>query len=883
MQIPIVLDRSRPATLTTQIVEQLRTAVMQGRIVAGTRMPSSRQLADQLGVSRNTVVRAYDTLIIDGYVESRPASGMFAATRLPDRKHEAPAPAAAPPLSPDSAPPMPMPLARHRAQKLSHDAGNRLSVDFFPGRPSASLFPLKTWRRLLQRALSHGAAAGLTQYADPAGLGLLRTAIAGHIAAARGIVTDVNRIIVVGGIQEGINIAARLFLSRGTSAVVENPGYQGARFAFEAMGSQVVGVPVDQQGLVVDALPREPVALAHVTPSHQYPLGPTLSLARRYGLIAWARHNGCYIVEDDYDSDFRYDGSPQPSIASLAPDCTIYLGTFSKSLGAGLRLGYMVVPEPLAEAARIEKGLLNNGNAWLDQAALAEMLRSGSYAAHLTRLRTRYRDSRDSLLSALRREFGDIDIGGEQAGLHVFWTLPAGVPDAPVLEALARRARLGVYSMASSGACDANADSASARRGIVLGYASLLPRQIEPGISRLSQAIDDALELPGTPAQLRRVPAASIRAEHDAARPAYLDQRFAQQPALRTGVRRRADLHTNGPAQIGVPMPTVTSIYRYPIKGLSPQRVSSAVLQTGQPFPCDRIFALARPNIPYDTANAKWAKKGSFVMLMLEEALARVRTNLDVDSFEFTVNEGNNKVLAANLLSEHGRSDVEEFYRTLVPTLKGTPRLVRAQGGHFMDKPDNVLSLINLATVRSLEAQWGFEIDPLRFRANFYIDGAEPWEEFGWIGRDIALGDALFRVDRRNGRCGATNVDPATGRRDLDIPGSLRAAFGHKDLGVYLVTRKSGAVAIGAEVRAPRSEVAALRPAAQPLVAPLNGHRRFICRGCYYIYEEAAGTPAAGIPAGTHFGEIPDAWKCPDCGTEKTNFRPHIENSGRAI
>jgi len=194
-----------------------------------------------------------------------------------------------------------------------------------------------------------------------------------------------------------------------------------------------------------------------------------------------------------------------------------------------------------------------------------------------------------------------------------------------------------------------------------------------------------------------------------------------------------------------------------------------------------------------------------------------------------------------------------------------------------MDKPDNVLSLINLATVRSLEQQWGFEIDPMRFRANFYIDGAEPWEEFDWIGRDIVLGDALFRVDRRNGRCGATNVNPASGRRDLDIPGSLRAAFGHKDLGVYLLARKAGEVAIGAPVKAPRSEGAIRLP--RPAVhAALNGHRRFICRGCYFIYEEARGLPQAAIPAGTDFGQLPDSWQCPDCGTEKANFRPHVQS-----
>jgi GntR family transcriptional regulator / MocR family aminotransferase len=197
-----------------------------------------------------------------------------------------------------------------------------------------------------------------------------------------------------------------------------------------------------------------------------------------------------------------------------------------------------------------------------------------------------------------------------------------------------------------------------------------------------------------------------------------------------------------------------------------------------------------------------------------------------------------------------------------------------------MDKPDNVLSLINLATVRSLAEQWGVEINPLRFRANLYIDGAQPWEEFEWIRSTLRIGGATFRVDRRNGRCGATNVNPDTGRRDLDIPRSLRAAFGHKDLGVYLVTSESGAVEAGDAVEAPRigervDPTIAARPAA-------NGRRRFMCRGCYYIYEEANGLPAQSIPAGTSFADIPSAWRCPDCGTEKTTFRPYVDNPDKA-
>jgi GntR family transcriptional regulator/MocR family aminotransferase len=234
-------------------------------------------------------------------------------------------------------------------------------------------------------------------------------------------------------------------------------------------------------------------------------------------------------------------------------------------------------------------------------------------------------------------------------------------------------------------------------------------------------------------------------------------------------------------------------------------------------------------------------------------------------------------LLSVDIGSERGRLEVERFVHRLVPTLAAPPRLVRARAGHFMDKPDNVLSLINLATVRSLEEQWGFKIDPLRFRANFYIDGTRPWQEFDWIGSDISLGDAVFRVDRRNGRCSATNVDPASGRRDLDIPGMLRSAFGHKDLGVYLIVRKGGKVVVGDPVECPGSPVSVADLA--PAIAAAGGHRRFICRGCYFIYEEVLGLPQQSIPPGTAFAAIPASWRCPDCGTEKTTFRPHMPSA----
>jgi len=326
----------------------------------------------------------------------------------------------------------------------------------------------------------------------------------------------------------------------------------------------------------------------------------------------------------------------------------------------------------------------------------------------------------------------------------------------------------------------------------------------------------------------------------------------------------------------------VTGLYQYPIKGLSPQPVAAVRVRTGKPFPFDRIFALARPGVAVTREDPKWAKKGLFVMLMLDEALASVRTHLDEKTLVLTVRGADGPLLSANLDDPAACRDVEAFFHRLAPTLRDAPALVRAREGHFMDKPDNVISLINLATVRSLEQQWGYRIDPLRFRANIYIDAAAPWDEFNWIGSDLRIGEAVFRVDRRNGRCGATNVDPMTGRRDLDIPGSLRRAFGHKDLGIYLVAHSDAGVAVGDAVAlasaapsrgAPGASPARI-PAAAPARAAVRSPRAFICRGCYFIYNEASGLPPSGIAAGTRFADLPALWQCPDCGTDKTTFSP---------
>ncbi len=870
VQISLFLDRTRDEPLTTQLVCQLRDGIRLGRIAPGSRLPSSRRLSEQLGIGRNTVVRAYEMLEIECFVESRPASGIYATAPPMDAHRLARS-------NGTLAKPLDSPATRPRIVTAPPPHRSRLSFDFAPGRPCAALFPLKTWRRLLQTCLSRGGIQGMAHAGDLFGLLSLRSAIANHLAAARGIIAEPGQIVIVSGAREAIAIATRLLVTPGARVCVEDPCSRTAAAAFLAGGAELHAVPVDRAGLVADDLPPASAALLHVTPAHQYPTGHTMSHARREQVAAWARRQGAMILEHDQGADFRYDGGAPPPVAAYAPERTIHFGGFSQSLGHGLRRGYMVVPPELVDAVRGVKSLLNGGCPWLEQAAVAEMIHTGGYATHVMRMRSEYRDRRDHLLTALRRDFGEPDVSGESAGLHLFWQLPPGVPNAATVQALARQARVGVYSLEPD-RVHHGGPSALARRGLMLGYAALTPKQIDQGIARLSEAVDDALDghavgvsdllahrpLPSGPEEPRALTRRAIK-------PA---PRFRQQPALS---RPEAQTAASGPEvdrRTGKPMTVVTGLYHYPIKGLSPQRLATVRVAAGRPFPFDRVFALARPGMPVTAEDPKWGKKGLFIMLMLNEALASVRTRLDPDTLELTIRDGTTPLLSANLGDPASHQKVEAFFHALAPALRSPPVLVRARDGHFMDKPDDVISLVNLATVRALEQQWGCTIDPLRFRANIYIDGAPPWREFDWVGSDIRVGDAVFRVDRRNGRCGATNVDPATGLRDLDIPGSLRKTFGHKDLGVYLVARSDATIAVGDALAhefgpIPRAPKAPVRP-------PAMGRGAFICRGCYFVYSEADGLPLADVPAGTRFTDLPGSWQCPDCGTDKTAFRPHL-------
>ena len=315
-------------------------------------------------------------------------------------------------------------------------------------------------------------------------------------------------------------------------------------------------------------------------------------------------------------------------------------------------------------------------------------------------------------------------------------------------------------------------------------------------------------------------------------------------------------------------MPILSGLYRFPVKGLSPQSMSRVTVAAGQPFPMDRIFALARPDTSINKKNPIWAKKSKFIMLMADQQLAEIQTEINLDTLEMNIRKNNELLLKLNLGDQSGQIALENFIQNLIPSLNESPSFIQSVDGHFMDKPGNLISLINLETLRMIEKKWDINIDPLRFRANIYIDNAEPWSEFNWVGKDIFVGSGVFYVDSRNGRCGATNVNPKNGRRDLNIPGSLRRTFGHKDLGVYLVAKSNACLAIGDYVNVPDMPI--IETAQQSFQEPsLNS---FICKGCYFIYDEKIGCTNSGIKPGTKFGEIQKSWLCPDCGANKLSF-----------
>jgi len=457
---------------STQVYQQIRAAILDGRLRAGEPLPPSRELAERLQIARNTVLVAYDRLAGEGFVTGKVGAGTFVSAPFPLPRQDGCS--AGPPVGPLR--PRAFWDARSEPPDLSAD---RPRFNFRAGVPDARLFPYETWRRLISREL-RPPAIGTGHYGDPAGHAGLRAAIARHIGISRGVHADAADVLVTNGIQQAIDLIGRVLLDQGACVAVEDPGYPPPQDLLESLGARVVPVPVDEEGLVVDGLPSD-ARLVYVSPSHQFPLGMAMSLRRRMELLAWAARQGAAIIEDDYDSEFRFAGHPIEPLHSLDRDGrVIYVGSFSKIMLPTLRLGFLVTPPSLRKALRLAKFLSDWHTSLPPQAALARFIDEGKLARHVRRMRVIYQERHKRIRHVLERDFeGLLTPIPSSAGLHLSAIYRAGTAQ-DAINALQRAQPAGVSLFAVSDFAVGQAEP-----GLVIGYGAIPLERIDEGLHRL--------------------------------------------------------------------------------------------------------------------------------------------------------------------------------------------------------------------------------------------------------------------------------------------------------------------------------------------------------------------------------------------------------------
>jgi GntR family transcriptional regulator/MocR family aminotransferase len=420
----LFLDPEATKPLAAQLYEQLRSAIAGGRLQPGDQLVPSRQLAGELGVSRHTVTTAYGRLVAEGYAEGRAGGGSMVASPSPAAPNRA-GPAAA--LRPAPR------FAGWSPYFRPPPYGCRF--DLRPGLPDPALFPAASWRRHVAAAVS----AEHSLYGDPAGKIRLRRAVAAWVARSRSVTASEDTVVITCGTQHAIDLVTRVLLKPGDCVAVEDPGYLPARRLFEALGADVVGVPVDDQGLVVDVLPPS-ARIVYVTPSHQYPLGVTMSMPRRRALLRWAERHDAAVIEDDYDTEFRYVDRPLEPLQALDADGrVVYVGSFSKTFSPSVRLGFAVVPQPLAEPVAALRQLIDWHPPIVMQTALAGFINDGLLDKHIRRSRRVYAERHHVLTQALSGPLSDhLTAQAPHAGLHVAAVLRGELDEKRVLHAAAR-------------------------------------------------------------------------------------------------------------------------------------------------------------------------------------------------------------------------------------------------------------------------------------------------------------------------------------------------------------------------------------------------------------------------------------------------------------
>ena len=452
------IDRASGTPLHVQLENALRAAVRGGRLAAGTRLPAPRVLASELGCSRWVVVEAYLQLGAEGYLRARAGGGTVVAVQpaqVPGRRR--------PPAVP-AVPPSPV------------------VIDFEPGLPDLAAFPRGAWLRALQRTVRGFPSSGL-DYGQVAGAASLRQALAGYLARARGVQAAADGIVACAGVTHGLTLLCEVLRGQGHRGIaVEDPGWPQLRNAARRAGLDPLSVPVDGEGILVAALERLPTRAVLVTPAHQFPRGVVLSAARRAALLAWARDRDAVILEDDYDAEYRYDRRPVGALQGLDPPRVAYLGSVSKTLGPGVRLGWAVLPGPLLAAVLRLRAGGDPPPATLDQLTLAQLIETGSLDRHLRRTRATYLTRRNALRASLAEHLPGATAEGVEAGLHLLVRLPA---DADEAELVAAARRLGVRV---AGLADYHHDVDADGPGLVIGYGKAPEHQIASGVARLAAA-----------------------------------------------------------------------------------------------------------------------------------------------------------------------------------------------------------------------------------------------------------------------------------------------------------------------------------------------------------------------------------------------------------
>lgn len=482
MNLPLQLDRTASEPLQDQLFEKLRQLILSGRLKPNTRVIATRFLAEQVGVSRRTVLFAYERLIAEGYLETRPAIGTFVSPTPPAQAKLETAAAAVGDVARQAALYPASLRASTQARAQNHPP---VPIDFIPQRQDSSLvLPQKIWLRWMRDILMSDPLV----FAKPAPVGgaeALREVIANYLGATRGILALPDQIIIVSGRRQAASLVAHLFQRQNDRVVVETPGDPAISDFFQLRGACVVSVPVDGDGLKISDLPEGRTALAYVTPARQNPIGGIMPQSRRSDLIEWARDAGAYLIEDDCDGDLRHQGAAHAPLAALdSYGLVFHVGSFGKTLGAGLSLGYLLVPPEFIDDVLAIKAMASEGGQHFEQLVVANLIASGEYDHHLRRLRKIYLERRDALILALKARLGDIMLLGTECGTQMSWVLQDDVVSAATLQeaALARGVRVGVIKEEAAQASGFN------DRTIILGYPDLSTDRLREGVAILADA-----------------------------------------------------------------------------------------------------------------------------------------------------------------------------------------------------------------------------------------------------------------------------------------------------------------------------------------------------------------------------------------------------------